>query len=254
MESSYYLLCPFIALKTHSCQLINPSRQMLHKWKMTCKPACVHFCGRIFVCINVISYDMYHKKGHGASSMNGAILDISLISQVIGWFDWHFHSLHCEKRSQICCVWGDYYESECPPKRERQREQGHKRWKQRAKSKEPIAVLCNVSIDLKWPSTHMELQHTLTLTRPHWRSVWRGPGAWSLTPAAWSPPQETTGCFLVCTDFPAGLCAHADTGEGYTIHTDSTWQIHRERFREKSCIKYLFPHYTTQINHYILLD
>lgn len=57
-----------------------------------------------YVCINLISYDLYHKKGHGASSMNGAILDIGLIGQVIGGFDWHFHSLHCEKRSQIRCV------------------------------------------------------------------------------------------------------------------------------------------------------
>lgn len=151
-----------------------------------CKPAHVHFCVCIFVCINIISYDQYHKKGHGASSMNGAVLNIGLIGQVIGWFDWHFHSLHCEKRSQIRCVWGDYYESECPPKRERRRERGHKRWKQ---SKEPRAVLCNVSIDsVKLTiNTYGALAHTHTHQTPLTQRVERARGMIS-DPCCMKPP------------------------------------------------------------------
>lgn len=62
-------------------------------------------------------YGSYHKEGHGTPTMYSAILNVSLVCQVIRWFDGDLHPLHCQKRSQIGCIRGDDYQSECPPER-----------------------------------------------------------------------------------------------------------------------------------------
>lgn len=100
---------------------------------------------------------MYHKKCHSASTMNGAILNIGLIGQVIRWIDGDLHSLHGQKSSKICCVWGDDYKSKSPPKRHQQTKRERKnirKWK-------PIAVQCNIVWWLQCSSWN-EHQHVRT--------------------------------------------------------------------------------------------
>lgn len=47
--------------------------------------------------------------------MNGAILDVGLVCQIVRRLNGHLHSLYGEKCRQVGRVGGDYNESERPP-------------------------------------------------------------------------------------------------------------------------------------------
>ena len=55
------------------------------------------------------------KKRHGGSSIDGTIMNCSLLGQIIGTLDINGHALHGEESGQVCSVGGDDDESEEPP-------------------------------------------------------------------------------------------------------------------------------------------
>lgn len=47
---------------------------------------------------------IYLEEGHAGASVNRAILNGGLVSQVIHRLDGHFHALHCQEGCQVGCV------------------------------------------------------------------------------------------------------------------------------------------------------
>ena len=55
--------------------------------------------------------------------MDGAVLDVGLVGQIVRRFDGNLHPLHGQKRRQVGRVGGDDDEGECPPERTTEEEQ-----------------------------------------------------------------------------------------------------------------------------------
>jgi hypothetical protein len=65
---------------------------------------------------------IYLEEGHAGASMNRAILNGSLVSQVIHRLNGHLHALHSQEGCQVGRVGGDDDQRECPPMQEDTRE------------------------------------------------------------------------------------------------------------------------------------
>lgn len=59
--------------------------------------------------------ELYHEEGHGAPSVNGPVLDIGLVGQVVWRLDGSLHPLDGQESRQIGRVRRDDDESERPP-------------------------------------------------------------------------------------------------------------------------------------------
>lgn len=64
---------------------------------------------------------VYLEEGHAGASMDRAILDGGLVSQVVHGLDGHFHTLHSQEGGQVGRVRGDDDEGERPPMQEETR-------------------------------------------------------------------------------------------------------------------------------------
>lgn len=58
---------------------------------------------------------LYHEEGHGAPSVNSAVLDVGLVSQVIRGLYGDLHPLDSQESCQIGCIGRDDDQSERPP-------------------------------------------------------------------------------------------------------------------------------------------
>lgn len=57
----------------------------------------------------------HHEEGHGGASVDGPVLDVGLVGQVVWRLDGDLHPLHCQEGCQVGCVGGDDDEGEGPP-------------------------------------------------------------------------------------------------------------------------------------------
>lgn len=57
----------------------------------------------------------HHEEGHGGSSMDGTILDVGLVGQIVRRLNGHFHPLDSEKRCQVGRVRRNDDERKRPP-------------------------------------------------------------------------------------------------------------------------------------------
>lgn len=55
------------------------------------------------------------EEGHGGAGMDGAVLNVGLVCQVISRLYGHLHTLHGEEGSQVGRVGGDDDQGEGPP-------------------------------------------------------------------------------------------------------------------------------------------
>lgn len=65
---------------------------------------------------------IYLEEGHAGASVNRAILNGGLVSQVIHGLNGHFHALHSQEGCQVGRVGRDDDQCECPPMQEDTRE------------------------------------------------------------------------------------------------------------------------------------
>ena len=70
---------------------------------------------------------LYHEESHGAPSVDGPILNVGLVSQVVRRLDGNLHPLDGQEGCQIGRVRGDDDQSECPPIRGKQGREKKKR-------------------------------------------------------------------------------------------------------------------------------
>lgn len=57
----------------------------------------------------------HHEEGHGGSSVDGPVLDVGLVGQIVRGLDGNFHPLDGQERSQVRRVRRDDDEGERPP-------------------------------------------------------------------------------------------------------------------------------------------
>lgn len=69
------------------------------------------------------AWERHHEEGHGGASVDGAILDVGLVGQVVCRLDGDLHPLDGEERRQVGRVGRDDDEGEGPPERNREGEQ-----------------------------------------------------------------------------------------------------------------------------------
>lgn len=72
---------------------------------------------------NEIISQSHHEEGHGGSPVDGAVLDVGLVGQIVRRLDGNLHPLDGEKRCQVGRVGRDDDEGEGPPERTREEEQ-----------------------------------------------------------------------------------------------------------------------------------
>lgn len=65
---------------------------------------------------------IYLEEGHAGASMNRAVLNGGLVSQVIYGLNGDFHALHSQESCQVGRVGRDDDQRECPPMQEDTRE------------------------------------------------------------------------------------------------------------------------------------
>lgn len=61
----------------------------------------------------------YHEERHGAAPVDGAVLYVGLVGQVVGRLDGNLHPLDGQEGCQVGRVGGDYDQGERPPTRRR---------------------------------------------------------------------------------------------------------------------------------------
>lgn len=57
----------------------------------------------------------YLEKCHAGASVDCAVLNSRLVSQIVNGFNGHVHALHGEKGCQVSCVGGDDDQGKSPP-------------------------------------------------------------------------------------------------------------------------------------------
>lgn len=63
----------------------------------------------------------YHEEGHGAPPVDGAILDVGLVGEVVRRLDGNLHPLNSQESCQVGGVGGDDDQGEGPPRRKRKK-------------------------------------------------------------------------------------------------------------------------------------